>query len=232
MSSLSHDDDNPFRAPEAKIGNLAIDPIEPFFGGQAEAIRREHINHEASVKALGTLSYIGSALMALPTIGLLMMGSGLIRMPETNPAGNPGELPPQFMRWLFLGMGVVYLGLTLLGGSLGYGLRALQVWARWTELVLTVLGLLYLLLVIVVVTIVNPTVGSVVLLLGPLIPGYIIYLMVSPKGSMVFSAEYKEVIRQTPSVRPQTSLLTRIVLVIILGLFVVGLISGIMSSSG
>ena len=144
----------------------------------AELIRRASSGHEASIKSLGLLNYLGAFFGVFGTVMMLVLGLGLI--PYKNPTGPP----PEIMRPIFLGLSLVYLAMTFLNAGMGYGLRRLQVWARWTTVVLTVLGLLasesassswpsspYG----------NAIAGLVVLLIGSLIPGYILYLMVSAK---------------------------------------------------
>jgi hypothetical protein len=42
-----------------------------------------------------------------------------------------------------------------------------------------------------------------------IIPGYILYLLLSPKGSMVFSPEYWEAIERTPHIKYKTSWLLK-----------------------
>jgi len=76
----------------------------------------------------------------------------------------------------------------------------------------------------------NPIAGAITLLVGSLIPGYILYMMVSAKGSMVFSPEYKAIILKTPHVKYKTSLIVKIFLAILL--LVIGLagVGAIMSS--
>jgi len=168
MSDLPDEEINPFQAPRAKVGDYAMDLGDPDRGGQAELIRSEHINHEVSIKTLGILYYLGAVLFALFAIGMFVVGSGAIPMPNNNP-----DMNPQMMQGFVLGIGVVYLALTILFGFLGYGMRALQTWARWTVVVLIVLNLLYLLVVSLVAALANPIVGVFALLRRrhPQLPG-------------------------------------------------------------
>src|SRR5262245_38527574 len=57
---------NPYAAPKAVVADVGS-AAHP----QAEAVRREHINHEASIKAVGTLYYIGGFLGALGALVML-----------------------------------------------------------------------------------------------------------------------------------------------------------------
>lgn len=228
MSYLPHKEVNPFQAPNARVGDYATDLGDLDRAGEAEMIRREHINHEVSIKTLGTLYYFGAFLLALMTVGIFIAGSGLIPM---NLANDP-NVTPRMMQGILLGLGVFYLALTVLQGFLGYGLRALNVWARWTVVVITALGLIYLLVVGLFLAVASPIAGLVVLALGGLIPGYIMYLMVCSKGSVVFSPEYKQVIRMSPQVQAQTSLLVKIALGILVLLIVLVVVGAMMNRGG
>ena len=49
--------DNPYAPPTAEVADITgSDP-------QAETIRREHIKHEASIKSVGIIYYLGGTLM-------------------------------------------------------------------------------------------------------------------------------------------------------------------------
>jgi hypothetical protein len=227
MSYLPGDEANPFRAPAARIGDYSTD-VNEIDRGEAESIRRVHINHEASIKTLGMLYYIGTGFGIFGAIGLLVLGSGLVPLNQGNQANQAG-MSPQMMQGFFLGMAVFYIALSVLQGFLGYGLRAFQVWARWTVIVLTALSLLYVLVVSLMAALTQPLVGLFVLVISSLIPAYILYLMASSKGSMIFSAEYKDIIRKTPHVKAKTSLLVKIVLVLLVALILFIIVAAIMA---
>jgi len=226
VSFAPPEDVNPFDPPRAEIGHRAFD--SGLVDNEAELIRRAHIGHEASIRSLGLLNYFGAIFGAIGTVGLLVMASGLVSLNQPN--AIPNGPSPGTMRVIFLGVAVLYLALTLLNGGMGYGLRRLQPWARWTTVVFTALGLLYTLVVSVFAFLANPIAGAITLLVGSLIPGYILYMMVSAKGSMVFSPEYKAIILKTPHVKYKTSLIVKIFLAILL--LVIGLagVGAIMSS--
>lgn len=59
--------------------------------------------------------------------------------------------------------------------------------------------------------------------IGTLINGYILYLIHSKKGKMVFSDEYKEVIAQTPNIKYKTPLLVWIFIALLILLIIVGI---------
>lgn len=70
-------------------------------------------------------------------------------------------------------------------------------------------------------------IGLIHIPIGTLINGYILYLLFSKKGKVVFSPEYKEIIRQTPFIRPGMSgliIAVLCVLIVLLGLVVVSIV--------
>jgi hypothetical protein len=85
--------------------------------------------------------------------------------------------------------------------KLASGLRALQNWARVPTAIISGLGLL----------------GFPV---GTLINGYIMWLVLSKKGTFILSPEYAEIVAATPHIKRKTSIVVWIFLVLLLGLFV------------
>lgn len=154
----------------------------------AEQIRNDHLKHEASVKSVGFLYFLGAAFLIL--IGAFGMsadqGVGMI----------PGLL------LLFFGLAQIWVGI---------GLRGLKPWARIPTGILSGLGLL----------------GFP---LGTLINGYILYLVFSKKGKMVFSDDYRHVIEQTPHIKYRTSTVVWILLGLLLLLMGLGLFAVLFGS--
>lgn len=58
---------NPYAAPKAAVEDIS-DSTNP----QAEAIRRAHINHEASIRSIGTLYYIAAFGAAAGAVGAVL----------------------------------------------------------------------------------------------------------------------------------------------------------------
>lgn len=85
----------------------------------AEQIRQDHIKHEASIKSVGILYFLGAALVILAgTTGLMTrQGEGI-------------------------GVGVILLCLGILQICVGVGVRQLKSWARIPTAVLSGIGLL------------------------------------------------------------------------------------------
>jgi DNA-directed RNA polymerase subunit RPC12/RpoP len=89
---------------------------------EAEAIRQAHIKHEASVKSVGVLYYLGAAVVLLSAVFGLMAGA----------RNASGSLPIM----------VVLLVLGILQVWVGTGLRGLKSWARIPASILSGIGLL------------------------------------------------------------------------------------------
>ena len=105
---------NPYAAPAALVDDVAANP-------EAEAIRRAHISHEASIKAVGFLYYLGAVGVTLAAVfGLLGSGG------EAQGAATAVVL-------LVVGVGQFFAG---------WGVRALTKWGRVLGCVLSGLGLL------------------------------------------------------------------------------------------
>ncbi|TWU49771.1 hypothetical protein [Rubripirellula reticaptiva] len=95
-------------------------------------------------------------------------------------------------------VGSIYTGIGLLHGFVGYGFRKLKSWARIAGMV-------------------TSTMGLIIIPIGTMISAYVLYLLISKKGKVVFSDEYRSVIDQTPHIKYKTS----IVVWILLGLIAV-----------
>lgn len=151
----------------------------------AEVIRKQHLNHEAAVKSIGSLYYLAAIILPLGALGVAL-----------NEKSTPLE------RWLFP---VLFLLLSAAYFQLGRWVRALNPKAKTPATILAVIGLLGI-----------P--------LGTLINAYILYLIHSQKGKMVFSDEYKTIIAETPGIKYKTSKLIwffigLLILLILIGIF-------------
>jgi DNA-directed RNA polymerase subunit RPC12/RpoP len=89
---------------------------------EAEAIRQAHIKHEASVKSVGVLYYLGAAVVLFTAVFGLIEGA----------RNAPGSLPVMV---LLLVLGILQLWV-------GTGLRRLKSWARIPASILSGIGLL------------------------------------------------------------------------------------------
>jgi hypothetical protein len=168
----------------------------PSSSSSAESIRKEFIAHEASVKSIGLLYMLGAFFMVFG--GLAMLG-----VTAFGNAGANGNAGAMVVLMLISG---IYVGLGILQGATAIGLRKLQTWARYVAVVFSVIGL-------------------IVVPIGTLISGYFLYLLLSQKGTMVFSDKYKQIILETPHIKYKTS----IVVVILLGLLLLVIVGGLLS---
>lgn len=162
----------------------------------AEDIRNEHIKHEASVKSIGILYGLGAvAMLVMGVVFAFSLLGSVSRAPS-------GQGEPAFL----VGFGVVFVVLGGLQLAVAIGLRRLKPWARIVAGIFSGIGLL----------------GFP---LGTLINGYILYLLFSQKGKMVFSEEYQEVIAQTPHIKYRTSIVVWIFLGLVVFLLLFGLLA-------
>ena len=101
---------------------------------------------------------------------------------------------------IFFAMLFIYAVIGVLCGYAGWGLRRFWPSARIIGIIISALGLL----------------GFP---LGTLINAYILYLLVSEKGTVVFSDRYQEVVRQTPHIKYKTSIIVKFFLGLLLIVF-------------
>ena len=111
---------NPYAPPKAQVEDIVP------FAGEADAIRREHIQREAAIRSIGTLYYLGGGGLLLAAVAFLV-----------GVAGKPlaGGLPVAVLSVIYLAVG---LGLIFLARAI----RNLRPWARIVAIVLAILGLL------------------------------------------------------------------------------------------
>jgi hypothetical protein len=111
---------NPYAPPKAQVEDVVP------FAGEADAIRREHIQREAAIRSIGILYYLGGGGLVLAAIGFLA-GFGGKQL--------SGGLPVALFGVIFLvfGLGMIFVG---------RGIRSLRPWARITAIVLAILLLL------------------------------------------------------------------------------------------
>jgi len=105
---------NPYAAPAARVEDAGGNP-------EAQAVRQAHISHEASIKAVGFLYYLGAAIAVIFGVGSLAgMASG-------------GEAA---------GLAAFMLAFGVAGLFVGWGVRGLRRWGQVAGCVLAVFGLL------------------------------------------------------------------------------------------
>jgi hypothetical protein len=208
-------DENPYAPPQAPIGGAGQAEV-PSDMAEAEAIRRTYLSHEASIKSIGSLHYLG---VVLGVLGLGMFVFGAL--------SRNGEVAEGINSAPFIGAVVYLLVIVSINLVLGIGLTGLKPWARWIEVTLTSILLVIYLLAAVLNTVTNvpafrPMIGA--FLVTSLILSYVLYLLLLKKGSMVFSPEYRLIIERTPHIKYKTSWIVKgclIVLVVVIGFAIV-----------
>ena len=118
---------------------------------------------------------------------------------------------PQGPRTEIAGMFILLPAIGIVQFATAFGLRGLQGWARIPTGLFSAFGLL----------------GFP---LGTIINGYILYLIFSAKGAMVFSEDYREIIAQTPHIKYRTSIIVKIFLFLLLALITFGVVAMVMGA--
>jgi hypothetical protein len=153
---------------------------------EAETIRRQHIGQESSIKTLGCLYLLGGVLI-LPGIALSLVQSN-------GRGGTSGDL-----LWH-----MVFISVALAAIVIGFGLRTLK---KWASILAITLGVF--LCVIYLFDLPSSTMGLI-------IQTVVILTLVSAKTRKVVSADYQQVIAETPHVRPRTSVAAWVLLGVLL----------------
>jgi hypothetical protein len=98
---------NPYAAPAAPVEDIGANP-------EAEAIRRAHIHHEASIKAVGFLYYLGGTLVTLAGLASLfgLRSSEGAVMPHV-------KYRTSIVVWIFLALVIGLVVIAVLGAFPG-----------------------------------------------------------------------------------------------------------------
>ena len=181
--------------------SVAVDPyappradVTPRAGGvnNAEQIRRQFLNHEASIRSFGFL-YLLNGWVGLAGTAMIILFLAFAAVSEG--FSDIGAIGMMFLLVLFLGA-ISYFTLFL-----GRGMRALDPKVKTGVTILAGFGLL----------------GFP---LGTIINGYILYLIHGEKGKRVMSAEYQSVVAQTPHIEYKMPLIVKVFLALILAVIV------------
>jgi hypothetical protein len=103
---------NPYAAPAAPVEDVSAN-------AEAEAIRKAHISHEASIKAVGLLYYLGGIGVTLAAL------AGLVGAKDAS-----------------VGVTLLLIGLGVGQFFAGWGVRALRPWGRIVGCILSGIGLI------------------------------------------------------------------------------------------
>jgi predicted nucleic acid-binding Zn ribbon protein len=109
-----------------------------------------------------------------------------------------------------MGAGIILLGITYFW--IGNGLRQLRSKVRHIAGVFAAIGLL----------------GFPI---GTIINGYLLYLLYSKKGKMVFSEEYQEIRAATPDIKSRTSIIIWLLLILVLLMIVAAIVIPALNST-
>lgn len=163
----------------------------------AVALRQAYLNHEAGVRSIGTLYYIGAFFILLSAGAAFAgkLGDGRVPLP---PAGSMAFN-------VMIAVFAIMAGLSIWIGRL---YRTLSPSVRIPGTILAVLGLISF-----------P--------IGTAINAYVLYLIHSAKGKFVFSDEYQEVVAATPQIKYKTSILVKILVGILLAFFLLAIVGGV-----
>ena len=186
--------ENPYQAP-------AVQEVVAPASNEAEAIRSQHLKHEASLKAVGFLFYLGAVFSTLSVVGMAAF---------LGPMRTRSESAADSRSWMMMMVGVgAAIGIGQFAS--GWGLRKLRPWAKFSAGLLVTISLARLYPIM--------TLAGVI---GVLFGIYILYLLFSIKGRTILSPGYADIVAQTPHLRYRTPLWIWIVLLVVV-LVVLGL---------
>lgn len=158
-----------------------------------EQMRRYHLSHEASIRSFGSLYWFGGGVMVF--LGGAVIVRSLMGTLNQRQIGLPFEM---------IMTSTVYIGVGLLQIAVGRGLRKLTPNGKKGGIIFGMIGLI----------------GFPV---GTLLGGYLLYLLLSAKGKVIFSPQYQEVLKATPHIvyknRIVLLLLIIVVLIVIVAFF-------------
>jgi hypothetical protein len=176
--------DNPYQAPAVQEVAAPAAPLT-----DAEAIRKPHLKHEASLKAIGFLHLLGGVAVLLSLVAMAV-AFGMRSTGSESPAG--------IREYIMMAGPIVLLGAIAVGQFIsGWALRKLRPWAKIPAAIIAGISLLSI-----------PV--------GTLLGGYTLYLLFSEKGRTILSPGYAEIMAQTPHLRYRTPLWIWIVLILLI----------------
>jgi len=167
----------------------------------AERIRREHFRQEATVQAIAIFYFYFSGVQGLVAAVGLMAAVLAAEGPRVEVALVPFAL-----------LLLVVAGLPFV---IGRGLQTLQRWAAVAVACMCCIAILPLAAAIVL----NPA-QAIGPMLGVAANGYFLYSVSCKKAREIFSAEYREVVRQTPHARYRVAIVMSVPLAMVVGVVV------------
>lgn len=180
----------PASPPSLVPPGFSTEPTEPI-DSSAERTRNKYLNHEASLRSLGALYYLGGIINSLIGVGMI---SAFFFVKQH-------QQPP-----IVLPCAILFLGL---GGFLLWLAPQFRNLSRKAVIPGTVVASL----------------GLIGIPIGTLINGYILYLIHSEKGKVVFSERYQRVIEATPHIRYKMSVIVKILFGVLIAFVALAVIS-------
>ena len=199
--------DNPYAPSGSSYGDASLDAN--FDLSQAELIRKSHLSHEANIQSFGCLYTLGGIMGIL--IGIFYIGIGIFVMAggENLPgSARSADVNPMVAGIITALIGLVVLAIGVAQLFAGRSMQTLNPSGKILAIIISAIGLLGF-----------PC--------GTIISGYLLYLLLSAKGEMVFSSAYKDVMQATPHIRYRTSIIVWIFLFILIGVILLGIIAAI-----
>ena len=203
--------ENPYDPTGSAYGSGSFDSnVDP---SQAELIRKSHLSHEANIQSFGCLYTFGGILgiiggLFYAALGVFIIASGVPAQMANQNAPVPNANPAAVGLFVAL-MGFVVLAISVANLLAGRSMRTLNPKGKMLAVIVTAIGL------------VNPC--------GIPIAGYLLYLLLSTKGEMVFSDHYKEIIQATPHIKYKTSIIVWIFLFILIGVILAAIIATVVA---
>ena len=204
--------ENPYEPTGSAYGSGSFDSnVDP---SQAELIRKSHLSHEANLQGFGCLYTFGGILGIIGSLfyvamGVFVFASGVPAQMANQNAPVPNTNPAAAGLFVAL-MGLVFLAISVLQLLGGRAMQTLNPKGKVLAIIISAIGLLGF-----------PC--------GTLLSTYLLYLLLSTKGEMVFSDRYKEIIQATPHIKYRTSIIVWIFLFILIGVILAAIIATVVA---
>ena len=148
----------------------------------AKALRRRYLKHEGEVRSLGLLYMFFGLIGVLSAVAIVIMA--IVGSQSIEALPMEGTL----LVSLFAGLVLFFSALQF---ALGWFLNELQSWAKIVLTILLVIGLL----------------GFPI---GTAINAYFLWVLHSEKGRAIFTDDYREAVRLTPNIKPESGVILTI----------------------
>lgn len=142
-------------------------------------------------------------------MGVFVIASGVPAQMANQNAPVPNTNPAAAGLFVAL-MGLVFLAISVLQLLGGRAMQTLNPKGKVLAIIISAIGLLGF-----------PC--------GTLLSTYLLYLLLSTKGEMVFSDRYKEIIQATPHIKYRTSIIVWIFLFILIGVILAAIIATVVA---